>query len=155
MVRFLTRFVVAAIAFCVANLFGILAITYRSPIDNDPLLKPIQITRFDDDEISLADGRSVKTLLGIAPYWKDDSESHESADIEIDTSNRVTVYGKKRIFYCGIGDPFIVLPLIPVHVNKWQRASIASGEIDGLPVTATGTPCEGSDHLANHDGPDF
>jgi hypothetical protein len=137
----LARLAVVALAFCGAHIFGILSIFYRYPVDNDPLSSPIEVIELDDDRIVLADGRTIRMYLGAAPYWINDKEAGRRVDVEVESTNRVTVFGKKRIFYCGVGDPFVVIPVIPITVARWHRASVASGEIDGLPRTDTNCPC--------------
>jgi hypothetical protein len=148
MTRYFKRAVICIAILLVAHVLGVVSLFYRNVVENDPLISPVEITRLDEDRMVLADGRTIVMLLGAMPYWKDDKDAGRFVDVEIDSTNRVEVYGKKRIFYCGIGDPLVVLPLIPVNVRRWHRALVASGEIEGLPRIYDGRPCNDNDSTA-------
>jgi hypothetical protein len=132
----------AAVILLVLHVFGVFGVFYLRYIENDPYKNGTEVTQIADDRVTFADGRVLKPIGGFSERTRDIiRESNSRIDVEIDDTNLVSIYGRDRVFVCGLGMPAIVLPIIPIDVPKYRRTLLEIGEIEGLPRKRTSKPC--------------
>lgn len=124
---------VGIIALCILPfalaLLGI-GFQYRIPVYNDPLNAPVIVASVSDHRLELADGRVVEIAANMRGKPLDDliRDAGYKVDLEFNNST-VSVFARCKRFYCGTGRPRMIVPLIPVRYQVYDRCVIATGKI--------------------------
>lgn len=140
--RIVARVVGGMLILLVLHVMGVVGVVYIRFIENDPYNNGVEVTEIADDRLTFADGRVFRVIGGVSDRTREMiRKSEECVDIEVDDTNLATVYGRDRVFVCGLGMPMIVIPIIPTNVPKYKRTLLEIGEIEGLPRNLKSKPC--------------
>lgn len=109
---------------------GIIQLHYPRPIENDPLLSPVEVELVSGYTLRLRDGRVFSVDTSEESLEKIIEESGYRVDIEpLPQSSHSVVYTKRRGWICGLPWLGVInIPVIPddVPINRRERIGTAT-----------------------------
>src|SRR5262245_33243010 len=114
LIRIGTRVAVGMLGLLFLNMIGVFGIRYVRPVENDPYMNAAEVAQIADDRITFADGRVLRVIGSVSDRTRRMiPDSAGRVDVEVDETNLVTIYGRDRVFVCGLSMPMIIFPVLP------------------------------------------